>query len=604
MEKFNKMKMEQIKYVINEYYQMILINIMEYKPLCLILFMYIILYIFAPPFPNIVGLQDVSLASTLLFVVAGALASILGIVVAVMLVAYEILKRIYSAYAFKSIFNNRYLKTIISVYIITIIISSVTIITLSSPLSNRNIDHIYYSFILFVLALSILFPHLKQILTSTESKNKIIELVQKISYSEISLFDRRSQMEPATNYVSRLEESPIYVLSEAAIRTIKDNDRLTPKLILTEATNRLIELLKSSSGQRRRIIEAFLIIFKNASTQAISLRQEGVVQVVLDCIEYVHLFCAEEKAPWYVMIELDELLRDIINESIEAGLDDVARSGHYRIERIMQAHLKNNIPPENEIWDLQLRAGKDIPPDHDKSLQWRHVSDDYVRMISGLVEKAIGMKRAEVISSGLWTLGNIGSYIINSELGELQKDDVLRWINYYSGDLTLKCVDAGLQKQLYLISPFRAHYIEDALDKNARYSKYPLTTFSESLIKLAKKGYYDTFILNELGTTGRGVVRRIGQNKIYKEALLYIIEVFSKIREILEQNMSGGKGLFYIELFTQIESLKKWMVSEKKKDENIDNKLADALSKFNRLNEIKAELEEGHIKWPEISSGG
>lgn len=145
--------------------------------------------------PNMLGISNIQIATTILSTIVGSLASILGILIAVILVAFEIFRESYDVYAFKTFFKDEKLKELIILYIFTIIASLITLSTLSEPLTSRNINLIYASLFLFIISLVILFPYSRIIISSIKSKEKIKELVNQINllyYRFIKLFTTSS----------------------------------------------------------------------------------------------------------------------------------------------------------------------------------------------------------------------------------------------------------------------------------------------------------------------------------------------------------------------------------------------------------------------------
>jgi len=565
-----------------------------------ILFIFLLIWLFGPRLPSFLGIKSLSSANTVLAVIVGALGSLLGIIIAVILVAFEILRKTYTTYATKAFFQNERLRELFVLYVSTIIVSILTIASLSYPLDSRDVCRIYISLYLFIGSISVLFPYSKEIIASAQSKEKIRELVNQVDYWAVSSFSRFRPPVPPSTYIESMEDNPIFILSEVSVRTLKDDDRLIPNLVLVESTNKLLKMLDTASN-KRETINAFLIIFRNTAQQAIHYRQEGILRTIMYSIEIVHNFCAEKRIPWHEVIELNEFLNDMLEESIKVGLNQTVEHGFWMIERLMKEHLDKNVPNEDEIWDLHIRTGKEVPVDHEKSLQWENVSTEYIRMISNLVEKSIELKCGEIVRTGLSSLIRIASEVIDSKLGDLQKADIVRLCYYYAKALTLKCVDENLYKKVLALSPFEFLRIEEALENEAEFSKIPLIEFSDFIIKLAKENSLDTFDLNELGSIGRSAIDKLGKNKKYKDALIFIIDVFDKLREITETDLTEEKKRIYLAISSQAESLKNWMKQHEKKDEEVQSKLNSVLSKFSKIEVLRREQEQNIVKWPEIA---
>jgi hypothetical protein len=356
----------------------------------------------------------------------------------------------------------------------------------------------------------------------------------------------------------------------------------------------LLTILKNveNYNEARKTINVFLSIYKNTANQATKSRQEEILHAILGAFEGIHSFCAENKLPWNVVIELNDALVEIIEETIKNDLINVSQHGLYTIERIMKMHLEKNIPYEDEIW---IWSDETAQHDPDKDLQWVEVHDRYIQMVSDLAETAIDVKKSEVVSTGLLVLENMASEVMHLDLGDLQKTSIIRRCYYYVKKIVLKCVDDGL----YSEKTFRPNYFamyDTALKKRAKYSRIPLTTFSDILIQLAQRKSLNRRILNDLVIFGRGSINRIEQDVIYKDTVLFIIKTFDKIKKIIEKDLNEENKQIYIEINKQLNSFRRLMDS-KKKDSDVEIALNDVINSFSKLDQIKSEYEKDMITW-------
>jgi len=58
----------------------------------------------------------------------------------------------------------------------------------------------------------------------------------------------------------------------------------------------------------------------------------------------------------------------------------------------------------------------------------------------------------------------------------------------------------------------------------------------------------------------------------------------------------------YLEIFGQVESLKKWMESKNKHNDVVEQRISSTLEKFNNLESHKKSYEGEIIKWPTLSN--
>jgi hypothetical protein len=560
--------------------------------------LFLIAFLVSPKLGPYVGFKNGEAVSAVLSRIVGALASILGIVVAILLVAFDIMRKTYAYYAVKEFFEDKYFRSMFAIFVSTILISTYALFTMEKIPTARNAVLSYLSFFLFTVCMVVLYPCVKRILGTARSKDKIRKIVGEIGGRSISIFRMFRRSVPRPDYFSTIEEDPLFVLSEVAIRTINEGDRLTPRFILTESTNKLIELLKKRSGHHdmREVINSFSIIYRHSARQAIIHKQEGTLATVLEVIRGIYEFCAEKKVPWHEVIELNELYQEIIEDTIEAGFDEVARQGLWDVKWVLEKQLEKNVPPESEIWMFHIREkGKtEVPVDHDKSLQWDNIPHTYLRMLNSLSEKVIEFKRTQVIWAALHNFPDLISTVTDMNLGDNQKGQIINMCSYYGKSLAIKCVDKGVYGDILVITPFRMFETEKVLGKDAVYSKRVLIDFCETLIELAQREVFDTFAFNEIGATGRGLVEKLDESPFYKEAVILICRTFDRIREEIEKSRKPEKDRAYPEAFKQVESLKRWMESKNKHDKAVEDEIGSVLGKFRELEAYEGKT----IKWP------
>jgi len=550
---------------------------------------------------NMLTIDDIPNILTILTIIPTALASILGALVAILLVSYEILRKTYASYAFKELFQSGKLKSLFTLYISTILISIVAIT------KKENIFLSCLSVSLFSFCIIMLYPLFKSVLDTSASKIKIKKIIDEITFTNINKISRMSRalIDPPIqlNYqIKMIEEHPIFELKEITIRAIKNYEKITLRVIFSESTIKLLNLLKENDGSydNRNIINTFLTILNNAIDQAIEQKEEEILDTVLIEIEEIHKFCAKNNILWDDVIELNETLDNLLEKSVENGFNEIVFRGIFTVKRILFMHLLENVPTENKLSLLHLgkKIKKDISDNYKEEIQWEMVSTTYLGMLSNVVKKSIKLKKEQLIFTCINCFSNIASEIMSLSLGNFQKKDVISTCYYYIETYILECAENRIK-----ITPFAFNYsvIERALENNTVYSKIPLIRFAETLIQLSKKGVLSFDILNMLGTLGRVIVRKINGNVIYEEALIFICETFNQIRLALEKNNKLISEDIFLELFIQAESIKKWKEGEKKFSEIIDNKIASMLSQFKKIGKYKEKHESKIIKWPKLN---
>lgn len=554
-------------------------------------------------FPNLFNIIDIQILSNLLMVIIGSLSSVLGIIVAIILVALEILRKRYDIYAHRALFKNISLIELISFYAITILISFYTLLTLSNPLSIMNISFGYLSVFLFTISIIILFPYSYKIITATQSKSEIRKIVSTIDFSAMGSLGVHRGFVPSSFYILRTETNPYYMLVDIGTRALRNNDLFTPKLILSETFCKLKELLANNPKDKRGTLNSFIFIFNNISNEALRQNSIGTLQMILNIIEEIHEFKikiilpgeeapSEEKFKWHELIEFNEYTETLLDKILKAKLDGTAKEGLYMLEKIALIHLK----------EIDIGKDKKIEKDDEgKDFEKTILYETCQGLLINIIDKAISLDRREVFFAGFLALRNLVGSIFDISLDISTKRDLIISGIFFLKKLTLKSIDTK-DETTSLFYTFNHLAAERFLEKDKELSKLFIEGFGNTLIELAKKNALDRTILNELGTLARGCTRKISKDKIFIETIMFIIGVFNQIREIIENEYNDKNRVDYITIYKQLNSINEWIKDEDEMSNKIKSVVKSNLENFKLLKGFTKRINKDYIEWPNINS--
>ncbi|MCK4358948.1 MAG: DUF2254 domain-containing protein [Candidatus Cloacimonetes bacterium] len=501
--------------------------------------------------------------STVLSVIIGSLSAILGIVVAIQLVAFEILRRKFYSFAYKEFFKSKNSKYLIVRFIISIVLSLLTLLTLEEPASNQNYLFTYLSLLLFLYCLLILFPSTKRLILLSISKEKLLEIINKIDTKTIQDYNNTSPRESIKQQIEIIENNPIYILSDICVRLINEEDRMTINFILLEISSRLISLLNKSDkrDEARKIINSFFVIYKSTFSKAVYHKQAGIILTLLYIIEKLYNYCAENKFVWVSMIEMDDDIEKIIIKLIQRDNIDLSKRGIWLLERVLLKQLYNNLPPEEEI-DMLYEFDPDRKVDHDKSLQWDHICNHHLYMFDKIISTAINLEKAEAVSTGLTSLVSIADRVDESTLGDRKKSHIISLCYYYASSLSIKSVDAGLLKKVQYLIPFNSLEIYSIINSAKDYSKSALQHFGGTFIEIARRNNLNLYHIHDIGSTGRHCISKVDQSDFHKEATIYLINILNDLHNIMLQGNQIEKEYLLTKIHSQAESIRKWFKAD------------------------------------------
>ncbi len=548
-------------------------------------------------------IKDVSIVSTILSAIIGASASILGIVTAVLILSLEILRRKYAGRAIQEFFKTKLLKGLYVAFISTILTSILSLSQIDPIIEESNFYLIYLSIGLFIYSILILFPHLKKILTSSVSNSKIIEIVNDIDYRDINENNELYLGTHKDKFLDILENNPLLQLEEMIINSISNNDRKTPIRIIIELSKKLESIINSLTEMdyRRDYINGFTHIFGLAVKESIYHNQYEIAFTTIGEMRNLHLLFADKKVKWSDMIEFNETFNSIVKYALLKDADKIVTRCLHTYAGINNAHFKKNTPKEDDIWDMRIRKGlkRDEKVDHDISLHWQHVSDDYIRNISNICEEAISLNMVSVVRTGLSAIDSINTFVIQSKsLGDYQKEYILRNSYYSSTNILEQCIPNKNMKSIIRYI-HRSWVVDKALDENTIYSKIPLTSLGKILQSLSKAKKLNYMLLNDLGTVGRGCVRKVHKNKLNRESVEYISEVFNRLRKDIGEPITDYDFRILKDIYSQQQSLLEFMERTKVEDKPTSILIKDMLEKFGDIRTIEEQIK-SEVKWPKI----
>jgi hypothetical protein len=557
---------------------------------------FISIILFFLPIPNILGISNANNVSDILNVTITALASILGIIIAVTLVAFEILRTTYNSYAFNTFFKNKNLKRLISIYLMSITVSYINMTSISNNLTDLNIKYTYLSLSLFLVSLFILFPVLFSIITSTQSKKKIKEIISQIDDEIVNSFHWNGTS--PIIYVNNVGEDPITILMESGVSSLKNNDSYLPMFILDELITKIFEILNHQNLQEKNIVKKYiniyLLVLRPVTDQAIILNDLDTLSIAIDTTKDIYTFCTMNKIKMNEINSLDEFLKDLTKKTVKYGIDPISQKVIRLFSKIMKENLEKNIPPENEIFSLEFEKGNVLKnADHDKEAQWHHFAYQYVNYIRFLSKDAIKYKRAEVLKTASYTLDNMANYILDSSLSKTQKHSIIQNCIHILEQIIVDSIRADLNSTTLVLNPF---FMRNDLEKDKEIAKMKLLTLSEMLIELDAKDLYESITLMHLGSLGRICASKIDEDDIYKETLIFIVDIFDKLRENAEKRKSEIAYL-YLNFYDYLKSFKKQMTKEGIKNDKIENYINNALNRFKPLKSKADSLKVKTLLW-------
>jgi hypothetical protein len=579
-------------------------RINEYGLLLLLIALSVGIAVLPLNLPEAGAFGDPSRLSLLLGTLAGTLAAIAAIVVAVMFVVFEAMRATYAGFAFREVLSQPILRNLVAVYVFAIALALSLIASIGEEIPASVISLAYFNVALGGVCLFGLYPAMKQMLLGARvGRARIASLASSATTARLERLSYAQRM-GVEEALSALDEHPLFTLGEIGARSVGAGDRITPRYVLLElgrVARHVLDEWDQQEGQRLRdIINTLLITVRPIGRAVIEFRDEATAVSLLALAEEIHERAAERGVPWYSLIEFNEWLGELTSRIAASGMEHGSRSAGRAIQSALLAHLKQNVPPEAEIWVLHPFDERDEPVDHEKSNAWTHISSDYLRLLAQVHKAAVRADQPGTASAVLFSLIIVIDEIARLDtLGPLQKTAVIRTASYYRHSMTLAAVRKWAWQSEVALSTGASLQLGQGIREGEAWAKDALIYYCLTIRELAQLDEVDSWTLNALGTLGRGCVRSAVRAQT-AEALLLICDTLLEVARIYASRSSRTTKDVVREVEEQLHSFLKWFESEGVKHPDLEKYIADAIERVRELGVLGTGA--GKLVWPSLDS--
>lgn len=545
----------------------------SYLIIILIISAFFLIFFLPYSIPNFLGINlfDHGTLIKLLSNISVILSSIFGIIIAIFLVAFQIFKDRYVSYSLGNFFKDSYFSAFFILYLTTISMSLISILFIDNSIYQITIitinNLLYYLLALFIICLTYLYPFLKKILTSEYPTVSAINTLKKIDYSDVKIYIEKysNKLISDKDYFDE-NKNPHLFLEEMFINSVKRKDGIAINKYFRVLRIKFLYFLEHSDDieQRKNIFTFFRDIYISTAQIAIKENEKSILMVVLDSIIPIYLFCLDQDMIDESLNVLDKTFQEILLLLVENKNILPIRLAVYFYA------IKNNI-----ITILEKKSVENILDDCNIKKQ--------IDILFGVIDRSIENHCENFAKEGTNRLIDVYYEVIkNNKIGQNAKKSIFININAIYEYFVFKMVDRGLYDVNVLIYAFNSEKILDVAFKNKEYGNYPLIFYCEVLIELLKKDILDDFSLENLERIARGIISEKEEKGIenYEEYLLYIFNIFDKLRHMIEKSSEKSVLHKYKKLYEQVISINNLINENKNRFKKINKKVNEIIGTF------------------------
>ncbi|BAU54475.1 hypothetical protein [Mucilaginibacter gotjawali] len=514
-----------------------------------------------------------------------SIASIIGIVIAVILLAFDITKREFIR-SKEDILSNTTVKWIVSLFTFILLCSVLSFIQIKSFNEVSTLTIGYYLIFLYFAFIAGLFPAIRNILAITDSFKRTFNEINALSIENIHEV-LRLQFE---NFSFNDSNKRLIRIRQQLIIFIREHDYESYTNILLALNEKAIELINKGASRRRthNVVDALCFLWESAHNEALRVQNIQYFNTVWECVEQLYEYAATKAIPLMYFQELDFYVSNYISFLKRNNLNEPLYKGVYVLSKSFERNLTLNCPTQDKINDLYwlYENNDNMPHFVDESIQWDHITG-FIMDLFSIQSDSIDLADRELFSSCSSELRHLKSTIINGEykhLGPYQEAYLLEHILRTRIENEEKALKQN--KFEMLLSSFDMESADMA--KFARgeklYLQNIMTMFSDFTIKLQYKELLFPETLNVWAAIARHLSESYFENAVCKRTFDYVVETMIFLKSYIEQHQLSSSQRIYNEIHNQIQSLKRYLDKDHpKKRMPIKAKITVVLKNFTPL---------------------
>jgi hypothetical protein len=402
-------------------------------------------------FPDYLLIGNVPAKKDVLFKLLSTTIGFSGLILTVLLVAYNFFIKTIKRNTLEFVTNNLWLKLIFSCFFGNVLFLGIGFFVIETGLID-DITILYFSYIITLIFILSLFPLAILSLNDTISLKKIDKLLRDIKDDDINELINSNFDELTWHH--KIERNPILILRDIGTNAVTDKDWILPQTILNGLFKLLILSLDNKSS--RLTVERNIFVWALCCNY---IKREIVKQndiITGSTLLFLNLEAAHEHFINNNIIEIrsngiDNFLKDFLETIIETNSFSEMQS-HFpvRITELIKLHFSkikysdeetrttNYIMESNADVKFEMTAIKN---------HWFYLTHDLLDIIFDVVESAIDSKRKSVYEN---FASNIQGLILEigssrNNLTNFQKVDVLEEILRVSE----RIIDYSIEKGIY-----------------------------------------------------------------------------------------------------------------------------------------------------------
>jgi hypothetical protein len=515
------------------------------KWLFLLTILFYVILLFTPLVKNIAFIPDYLNLSKLdsknyFGLIIGAISSVFGILMAVVLLSVEFFKERLSKNTYTNPLDNPLIKNSIYNSVNLIGLSFISYIVIDSFAVSKSLTIGYFIAIIFILYIYSVFPVLKRIIDKSSQIKEILELAVSLKFDDFKEVSKY-------RYHEKHPEAVLRKLKKEIDTYILENKVTSYENVSNRILNNAINLISDGIDRNQCdiILNALSWLWRENCKTAIRVNDSQYFDLVWNSINAIYLHAAEKKIELLNLYEIESFIYfDIKSLYKQFGNTLSLSNGLDAIENAFNTNITKNCPKQEDIWDLlNLYEGDKTPnTNFSASFTWNHINR-LVELIGDIQDIAIELKDTELFEECNERIYTICSHIAFDfdNLGNYQKGYLI-WKSLTNSYFKSS---SALEKELYnsTLDCFNIHnhLIESFIEKKILQEKdvrIIISTLGDYLFVALKNKKlhidYDYGTFSDFCRIGINSIKNYNKNDIDKKVVDYFFKYFKYLKKYIE----------------------------------------------------------------------
>lgn len=519
----------------------------------------------------------------------GSLASLSGLLIAVLLLSFEFLKQKIERIAIVYFLKNYWVQGLISTFLSAVFICLFTSIYISNKevYMNNDLNLIYYSLIMFSLCLLGFFPLSFLILKSLTPKEIIRQEINRLSINNAIFINKSTD---SFNLISEYDKLPIEILSVLNNKLVHLGDQFLPQLIVIEVSKKYKNFFihEKSENNRKQLLHTINgKIYIKSMNEAIVSGNYYVLIKTINCIKEFQdevnkkgISIALESLKFFHKNFYKKALERCLNKDCFIVIQEVMKNINLEFD-----FLKNL--DENKILGLSKNTGKYNEEISKTTEVWKVFRDNYIELYECILEYAVQENNLKLFNQCCRMLINLRSDFLNKQVDFL----IEQYFYLYLSNMLTRYNYLIIENKYHInsILELEGFFLDMIIThEKKKYGRQALEIYCEFILQLEFKkilNYRNIGSLklgskgldNGLSFIGKRCAINFYEDDLIKNCLFDIVNTWKSLKESLEKELEFRSQDYQI-IKDSLESIKYWH----KKNEKSDRKLVIKINKILR----------------------